>query len=73
MEMKFEGIAKEERKFFKHFMDFAGVTYSFKKSDAVVKLEEPYFTTEETMQRKNDFKRAMQQGIVEFRNYSFNK
>jgi len=73
MEMKYEGIGKEDRKVFKHFMDFPGVSYSFEKSNATIKFLEPYIATEESIQKKNDFKRAMQQGIIEFRNYSFNK
>ena len=73
MEMKFEGIEKEDKKTFKHFMDYPKARYSFKNTNATITLEEPYLITEESIQNKNDFKRAMQQGIVEFRNYSFNK
>jgi len=73
MEMKYEGISKENRKEFKHFMDYPKARYSFKNDTAIITMEEDYIITEKSMQNKNDFKRAMQQGIIEFRNYCFKK
>ena len=73
MEMKYEGISKENRKEFKYFMDYPKVRYNFKNDTAIITMEEDYIITEKSMQNKNDFKRAMQQGIIEFRNYCFKK
>jgi len=73
MKLTYEGVEKQFRKEFKHFMDYPNVKYSFSKDKASVNFEEPYLVNEASLQEKSSFKRAMQQGIVEFRYYTFNR
>ena len=75
MKTIYNGVPKDKRKVFKHFMDWDGAKYTFKGDKATVTYYEDYINyivTNDSIQKKNDFKRAMQQGIIEFKNYCFN-
>ena len=72
MKKVYEGVQKEHRKVFKHFMDYPKCKYTFKGDVGTVTYYESYITDEKALQEKGDCIRALKQGIIEFRNYCFN-